>query len=131
MTPMHHHSDLVYYRDVEGKGRGVFARRPIPKGAVVEQVPLMLVPISYIVDGLDNPRLNRIFFLHDDENLAVCLGYGELYNHSYTPNARYDDGPELTKIFTALRDIAQDEEITINYNWDPEDRTSVGFDLVP
>jgi SET domain-containing protein len=33
-------------------------------------------------------------------------------------------------IYRAIRDIAEHEEITINYNGDPDDRDSVGFKVV-
>ena len=62
--------------------------------------------------------------------MAVALGYGSLYNHSYQPNARYDDVGRLTKVFSALRDIEPGEEITVNYNGKPGDRGPVGFDVV-
>jgi SET domain-containing protein len=117
-------------KKVKGKGRGVFARRAIPKGRLIEKVPLMLVPVRHIVGGLENPDLARHFFLHDSRQVAVCLGYGSLYNHSYTPNARYNEGPGGTMRFTALRDIAAGEEICINYNGDPEDRSPVGFEVL-
>ena len=35
-----------------------------------------------------------------------------------------------TKLFTALRDIAAGEEITVNYNGEPDDETPVGFEVV-
>jgi SET domain-containing protein len=125
------HSQLVYVKRVKGKGRGVFARCSIRKGTVIEKVPLLLVPVRDIVGGLDNPDLVRFFFLQDDPSkLAVCLGFGSLYNHSYAPNARYDDGPGATMLFTALRDIVKDEEISINYNGDPRDRTPMYFNVV-
>jgi SET domain-containing protein len=60
----------------------------------------------------------------------LALGYGSLYNHSYHPNARYDDAAGPTKVFTALRDIAAGEEITVNYNGEPDDGSSVGFRVV-
>ena len=62
--------------------------------------------------------------------LALALGYGSLYNHSYRPNARYVDLAGRTKLFTAMRDIAAGEEITVNYNGEPEDDTPVGFEVV-
>jgi len=46
--------------------------------------------------------------------VALALGYRSLYNHSFRPNARYDDVGPLTKDFTALRDIQPGEEITVN-----------------
>ncbi len=124
------HTDRIYVKKVKGKGRGVFARQPIRKGAVIERVPLMLVPIEMIVDGYANPRVARIFFEHDRKRLAICLGYGLLYNHSYEPNARYRDGPGLTIIFRALRDIEANEEICVNYNGNPADRSPMGFAVV-
>jgi SET domain-containing protein len=124
------HSTLIYVKRVKGKGRGVFARRPIARGTLIEKVPLLLVPIGDVVGGLDNPNLMMFFFLRDRKYLAVCLGYGTIYNHSYTPNARYDEGAGATMLFTAIRDIAPHEEICINYNGDPQDRSSMPFAVV-
>jgi SET domain-containing protein len=125
------HSQLIYVKQVEGKGRGVFARDAIAKGALIEQVPLLLVPLRMVTGGLENPDLSRFFFMQDDpDTLAVCLGYGSLYNHSYTPNARYDDGRGATMLFTALCDIARDEEICINYNGEPGDTRPMTFRVV-
>ena len=62
--------------------------------------------------------------------MALALGYGSLYNHSYQPNARYDDESGQTKVFTAIRDIEAGEEITVNYNGEPEDESPVGFEVV-
>ena len=60
---------------------------------------------------------------------ALALGYGSLYNHSYRPNARYEDVGPRTKSFLAIRDIGG-EEITVNYNGKPRSRTAVWFDVV-
>ena len=62
--------------------------------------------------------------------MALALGYGSLYNHSYKPNARYDDVGPQTKEFTALRDIQPGEEITVNYNAEPKSRSAVWFEVV-
>ena len=127
---MMQHSDLVYVKKVKGKGRGVFARTAIRKGEVIEKVPKMLLPVNYIVDGYANPNIARVFFVHDSKTVAICLGYGSLYNHSYKPNAIYEDGPISTMIFRALKNIHPDEEICVNYNGDPVDRSPMGFEVV-
>ena len=124
------HSQLVCVKNIRGKGRGVFARRPIPKGTVIERVPVVLVPIQQIVGGWNNPAVARFGFVRDRWTVAVALGYGSLYNHSYRPNARYEDRPAATMVFTAIRDIAQGAEITVNYNGNPEDKSPVGFDVI-
>lgn len=124
------HSDLVYVKKVKGKGRGVFARQAIADGTVIEKVPKILLPVDMIQGGYDNPNLMRCFFVHDRRTLAVCLGYGSIYNHSYQPNAIYEDGPAATMIYRAIKDIAVDEEICINYNGDPKDKAPMGFKVV-
>ena len=124
------HSELVYVKKVKGKGRGVFARKAIAKGTVIEKVPKMLLSEDMIVDGMANPKLAKIFFIHDRKTLAVCLGYGSIYNHSYEPNAIYEDGPAATMIFRAIRNIQPDQEICINYNGDPVDKGPVNFKVV-
>ncbi len=123
------HSDLVYVKRVKGKGRGVFARAAIAEGAVVEEVPVLVIPIKNFVGGLENPTLRKYFYIWTKGNVAVSLGYGSLYNHSFAPNADYEYGAG-SLLYRALRDIAKGEEITINYNGDPADASPVGFDVV-
>ena len=58
---------------------------------------------------------------------ALALGYGSLYNHSYAPNAETLETPaEL--VITAVRPIAQGDEIFINYMGTAQD--GVWFDLL-
>jgi uncharacterized protein len=124
------HSPLVCVKRVKGKGRGVFAKAPIKKGTVIEKVPVMLVPIDFIVGGWERPDLSRLFFVKDDRTLQVPMGFGCVYNHSYTPNADYDDGPGPTMLFKAIRDIAKGEEISINYNGFPDSKDPVAFKVL-
>lgn len=128
LAPMQH-SDLVYVKKVRGKGRGVFAKGPIRKGAVVERVPVLLVPVKDLVDGWANPTLRKYFYLWNRTHVAITLGYGSLYNHSFEPNALYEHGDGVM-IYRALRDIDRGEEITVNYNGDPEDQSAVEFKVV-
>jgi SET domain-containing protein len=119
-------SMLICVREVKGKGRGVFADCAIKKASVIERVPILLVPIEDLVGGLENPTLNKYFYHWDKRHVAVSLGYGSLYNHSFEPNARYIHGRNVIT-YRALRDIARGEEITINYNFVPTDRTPMRF----
>jgi SET domain-containing protein len=123
------HSELVCVKRVKGKGRGVFARQPIPAGQVIEKVPVIVISDSTFVGGDKNPTRKKYFFVWGKNKVAMVLGYGSIYNHSYMPNARYEHGPQVLT-FRTLRDIAADEEITINYNFVPNDKTPVGFDVV-
>lgn len=61
---------------------------------------------------------------------AIALGYGSLYNHSFSPNAMYVrrlDEREMDIV--AYRPAAAGEEICVNYNGSDTPRISI--DLVP
>src|SRR5262249_50795475 len=124
--PTMHHSTLIRVQKVKGKGRGVFATCDIKKGTVIERVPVVLVPIEDLVDGLRNRTLNKYYYIWSKTHVAVSLGYGSIYNHSYEPNARYVHGV-MTLTYRALRDIEKGEEITVNYNFVPTDKTPMRF----
>jgi uncharacterized protein len=108
----------ISIRNFPGKGRGVVAERHIPAGATIERPPVLVVPASE-APLIRDTRLAHYYFEWGDDckQAAIALGYGSLYNHSYTPNARYEfrDAEECLE-FIALRDIKLGEEITINYN---------------
>lgn len=118
-------SEHLEVRRIPGKGRGVFAREAISKGTVIEIVPLLVVKQEDILCS----TLMDYVYCWTENTVALALGYGSLYNHSYKPNARYDDLGQQRKSFTAIRDIAAGEEITINYNGDPKSKKSVGFEV--
>ena len=112
---------------VGGGARGVFAERDIAKGQTLEVAPVIVVPRtqSYVIR---ESRLNDYTFEWGGGCLAVALGYGSLYNHAYEPNARYwQDTENRTLEFVALRRIQRGEEITINYNSDPESAEDLWF----
>ena len=65
------------------------------------------------------------------EHTAIALGYGSLYNHSYTPNAMFTNNIDNLSIdFYAIADIDDGQEITINYNEDSEDKSPLWFDVL-
>jgi SET domain-containing protein len=120
-------SDAIEVRHVRGKGRGVFARRRIARHEVIERAPVLVFRAADEVAGVE---LDAYCFSWSRRAIAIALGYGSLYNHSYQPNARYNDIGRRTKVFTALRDIEPGEEITVNYNGDPLDLAPVGFEVI-
>ena len=61
---------------------------------------------------------------------VFALGYGSIYNHSYSPNARYVKHFDRRTIdFIALWDIAAGEEIPTNYNGVPDSKKMVWFEV--
>jgi hypothetical protein len=108
----------ISIRLIPGKGRGVVAERAFRAGETIERPPVLVVPGDEAA-FVRQTRLNSYYFEWGDDckQAAIALGYGSLYNHSYSPNARYEfREPEECLEFVALRDIAPGEEITINYN---------------
>ncbi len=119
----------LYVAPSKLSGRGVFSTEPIPAGSIIEICPaIVLTPDQ--VKPLQKTDLYDYYFQwgHDEKSCAIVLGYGSLYNHSFTPNARYyTEFDSETLEVIALKDIEAGEEITFNYNGEPEDQTAVWF----
>ncbi len=111
-------------------GRGVFTAEDIVKGTTFEIAPIIEIPESE-VDVIHHTELHDYYFVwgEQDEKAAIALGYGSLYNHSYSPNANYIfDLDAQTIEFFALKKIKAGEEITINYHGDPDVKDELWFD---
>lgn len=125
-----HHSDAVSVRVSKGKGRGVFARRAIAEGELIEQAPVVVLPLKEFVGEWENEAMKGHFFDWAEGKVAAALGYGSLYNHSYDPNATFDfDERGRSVVFRARRDIPEGEEITINYHHDVNDTSPMWFPM--
>lgn len=131
-------SDLVEIRRVPtgGRGgRGVFARRPITAGTVIERVPVILIPQNQVFGESEVARRAcriswYVFAWGKQEGhdyVALPLGYGAIYNHSFEPNASFRIISSDIMEFVTISHILEGDEITINYNGDPNDQTPVRF----
>ena len=125
----HTQSDLITVKRIPGKGRGVFAVNDISKGTEIERVPVLVIPEADIYSEEGDGLLSEYVFAWGQKTVALALGYGSLYNHSYKPNARYEDDGQQTKVYISIRKIKKGEEITINYNGTPTSRAPVWFDV--
>lgn len=114
-----------------GRGRGVVATQNYISGEIIETCPV--IPLSKKERAQIDPTvLYNYYFNWTDEGAALALGYGSLYNHSYQPNALYERDYSTNQIiFRSYRPIHAGEEITVNYNNNPEDTTPVWFDTQP
>ena len=122
---------MLEVRHLEGKGRGVFASRKILAGEIIESTPVILIP-SEEWPHIE-PTVLALYIYNfgptaEQEHAAIALGYGSLYNHSYSPNAQLEQMPdELMMEIIAIKDIEADEQITINYNGDPTNQDALWF----
>lgn len=120
-------STLIYAKRIRGKGLGVFAKVRIPADTEIERVPVLVLPQAQLAHLQNGGILGDYAFTWSATEAAIALGYGSLYNHAYEPNAIYVDRAPRLKIFLALRDIQAHEEITINYNGEPDSRAPLDF----
>lgn len=108
--------------------RGVFATQDIKKGELLHQAPVLAYPNEQH-EHIEKTLLADYAFEYGIGRTAILLGYGMLFNHSYTPNATYEiNFDNETFDFFAYKDISAGDEILINYNGDEEDQELLWFD---
>lgn len=113
---------------VPGKGRGVVAAQKIHKGELIERAHVVVLRATDVKGDLENYVYDWPYL---SEWVAIALGMGSLYNHSYAPNAHYSKHLDERMIeYHALRDIDEGEEILVNYNGAPDDMTPLWFNVV-
>lgn len=110
-------------------GRGVFAATAINTGEVIETCPVIVLSGKDVLPIKGTLLKNYYFIWHEPRKIAtkvaLCLGFGSIYNHSYAPNATYKKDLKNERIeFVALRDVKKGEEITVNYNYGNADDKS-------
>lgn len=120
----------IFVARTPDRGRGVFTSKSIKKGTVIEVAPMIVFSEKDRL-VINDTFLYEYYFEWGDRGRkgALALGFGSLYNHSYTPNAKYNPDFNLNVLeFEAHRDIKAWEEITVNYNLDPDDATPVWWE---
>jgi len=110
-------SPSVIVKESEHKGRGVFAITSFTTGEIIETCPVVyLAPKERT--HLEKTILAYYIYPWTSTRCGVMvLGYGSIYNHSFTPNAEWEqDFKEKTMIYRATKPIQIGEEILVNYN---------------
>lgn len=113
-------------------GRGVYATRVYKNGDTIEICQLIILGKTD-TEKINQTSLYNYYYSWGDTNnqAAIALGNGSLYNHSYTPNAIYKKDVDSDTIrFVAIGDIHTGDEITINYNGDPTSKKKLWFDAL-
>lgn len=107
--------------------RGVFATQDIKKGDLIHEAPVIPYPNKEHVH-IEKTMLADYAFEYGIHHSAILLGYGMMFNHSYTPNATYEiNFTNHTFDFYAYTDIKEGDEILINYNGDVDDDEPLWF----
>lgn len=127
-------SDKIYIGQskILNAGQGVYAKCDIKKSEIIERCPVIEVPKHDVSNVRESILVTYFFYFgRSKERLAIVLGFGSIYNHSYEPNAIYRIKPAEKIIdFVALNDIKKDDEITVNYNCgNPKDKSPLWFEV--
>ena len=118
----------LYISDSPLGGRGVFTSEFIERDSLVEVCPVLVFDEF---QSLESTKLyDYLFRWGDTQNQrALALGFGSLYNHSSDPNLRIQLNYDRRTIsFYALKDIPIGTELLFNYRGDAGDQTKVWFE---
>ncbi|MFX1374317.1 MAG: SET domain-containing protein-lysine N-methyltransferase [Promethearchaeota archaeon] len=117
------------------KGRGVFAEKNFAKGELIDVAHIILISKNDW-NFIENTIISNYSFEWDDPkyrgtyDCAISFSISQFINHSYKPNAKYRyNHKDQTIEYIAIRNIAKGEELTVNYNGRPSDKTPVWFDV--
>ena len=96
----------IEVKKTRNKGRGVFALRNFKTGEIIESCPVL---------NLDTKERKKCestilaFYMYPWRSTragAIALGYGSIYNHSFTPNADWKQNFKTdSMVYRALRPI--------------------------
>ena len=115
----------AYIRKSDIHGYGVFAKEDIKVGELIEEAvcPEQILEPKYVyIDGkvtignIDSLSSYRFGSMDDREYWIIPMGNAMCYNHSKDPNVVWTHSTEdRLLLFTALKDIKKDEELTFDY----------------
>jgi SET domain-containing protein len=122
--------EAVYLKNTKSKGRGVFTKKNINEGILIEIAPVIILSKAQR-KLLDQTLLHDYIFEwgENDDECCMALGYVALYNHSYKSNCEYE--MELKKAIIKIKTVRQikaGEELYINYNGTWNNEKPVWFD---
>ena len=118
----------IIVRRTAKKGLGVFALKDFKEGEIIESAPVL------IFDTKGRKKLEKTLLSHyiypwrSTRGAALILGYGSIYNHSFSPNADWKQNFKTKcMVYRAIKPIKKGEEITVNYNGEPGDTKPIDW----
>jgi len=129
-------NDLIEVKFISlKKGKGVFAKKDINKGTIIDVAHVILLPNKDYKEISKTILWNYCYIWEDPKHKseftnAISLSISQFINHSYDPNVRYIYDYENNCIdFETLRDISEFEELVTNYNGLVRDKSPVWFKI--
>ena len=119
----------------EKRGRGAFAKKAIKKDTIVDVAFVVPIPNKEYKKIYKTILYNYCYIWEDPEQMpafrnAITLSVSQFINHSYEPNLKYLYDYENKAIeFSAIKDISEGEELTVNYNGLVDDQSPMWFEV--
>jgi len=122
----------LFIAHIEQKGRGVFTKKKIGAGTIIETAPVIALNSVQrpIVEETD---LTNYVFEWGEGHTGCCvaLGWVSIYNHAAPSNCEYIMEFETQTIhIRTVKAVAANTELTINYNGDWNEDKPVWFDAI-
>ncbi len=118
----------IIVRNTPKKGRGVFALRDFKEGEIIETCPVINITPKERKIVEKTIFSYYIYPWRSTQSGSLVLGYGSIYNHAYYPNADWKQNFKTNSmVYRAVKPIKKGEEITVNYNGEPDDQTQVDW----
>lgn len=129
-------NDLLKLKFISSKkGRGLFAKEDIQKGRIIDVANVVLIP-NNDYKQIDKTLLYNYCFEWKnpkyklENKMALVMSICQFANHSYNPNVKYEYKYRNDTIkFKSIRKICKGEELTINYNGTPLDKSPMWFEV--
>lgn len=112
---------MLTIKQTQEFGRGVYASGYLNPEIIIGQYELLVLSETDTRLVNEYTQLTSYTFRYNDTQDCLVMGYGELFNHSDTPNVKFElidfDGRKVMK-YTTLRRITAGEQLCIDYNSD-------------
>ncbi len=123
---------ILFIAPSHNKGRGVYTTEKIKAGTTIEISPVI------VLSQKDRKSIEESLLYHyifewgnNKKKGALGMGYISMYNHNYDANCAYEmDYDASTMEIRTVKDIQAGEELYINYNAVPDDKTALWFDAI-
>ncbi|MFW9879497.1 MAG: SET domain-containing protein-lysine N-methyltransferase [Candidatus Thorarchaeota archaeon] len=118
------------------KGRGLFAKKNIEKGKVIDVAYVILISNTDRKQIKKTRVANYCFYWENPKykseyKVSLAMTICQFINHSFRPNVKYEINYKNDTIkFTTIRDIKKGEELTMNYNKNSTEKSPVWYDFL-
>jgi len=115
-------------RPTKNKDRALFATQDFKIGDIIESCPVINLTPGERKQAAKTILNHYMYPWRSTRSASVVLGYGSLINHSFIPNSDWKQNFKTRKmVYRAIKPIKKGEEITVNYNGEPDDQTPIDW----